>query len=85
LPAGKLESLIGAQGVDQATVKTCAETPEVKNEITADIEAGNAIGIEGTPSFVIGALDDKGNVKGEVVVGAQPLASFEKIIDKYIK
>lgn len=85
LPAGKIESLIGAQGLNAATIKACAETEEVKKEIAADIEAANSIGIEGTPSFVIGTLDEQGNVKGEVVVGAQPLASFEKIIDKYLQ
>jgi protein-disulfide isomerase len=81
LPAGKMEALIAGQGLNAATVKACAETEEVKN----DIAAASSIGIEGTPSFVVGVLDDKGNVKGEVVVGAQPLASFEKIIDKYLK
>jgi protein-disulfide isomerase len=85
LPAGKMEALIGAQGLSAATIKACAETEEVKKEIAADVEAANSIGIEGTPSFVVGVLDDKGNVKGEVVVGAQPLASFEKIIDKYLQ
>jgi protein-disulfide isomerase len=85
LPAGKIETLLAAQGVNAAAAKTCAETEEVKKEIAADIEAASGIGIEGTPSFVVGVLDDKGNVTGEVVVGAQPLATFEKIIDKYLK
>lgn len=85
LPAGKMDQLLVAQGMNAAEAKTCGETAEVKNEITKDSEAAAAIGIEGTPSFVIGTLDENGNVKGEVVVGAQPLASFEKIIDKYLK
>lgn len=85
IPAATLDKLIVAQGVNAATIKTCAATEAVKSEITADIEAATAIGIEGTPSFVIGTLDDQGNVKGEVVVGAQPFASFEKIVDKYLQ
>lgn len=85
LPAGKMDQLLVAQGMNAAEAKTCGETAEVKDEITKDSEAAAAIGIEGTPSFVIGTLDENGNVKGEVVVGAQPLASFEKIIDKYLK
>ncbi len=85
LPAGKLDSLITAQGLNVAAVKACAETEEVKTEIAKDIEAANSVGIEGTPSFIVGTLDDKGNVKGEVVVGAQPVAAFEKIIDKYLQ
>lgn len=85
IPAATLNKLIADQGLAAATVKTCAEGAEVKSEITADIDAASAIGIEGTPSFVIGKLDAQGNVKGEVVVGAQPLASFEKIVDKYLQ
>lgn len=84
IPAATLDKLIAAQGVNAAAIKTCAATEAVKSEITADIEAATAIGIEGTPSFVIGTLDSQGNVKGEVVVGAQPFTSFEKIIDKYL-
>jgi protein-disulfide isomerase len=80
-----MDQLLTTQGVNAADVKTCGETAEVKDEIVKDSEAAAAIGIEGTPSFVIGTLDENGNVKGEVVVGAQPLASFEKIIDKYLK
>jgi protein-disulfide isomerase len=85
IPAATLDKLIVAQGVGAAAMKTCAETQAVKSEITADIDAATAIGIEGTPSFVIGTLDAEGNVKGEVVVGAQPFATFEKIVDKYIQ
>lgn len=80
-----LDKLIGAQGVNAATTKTCAATEDVKSEISADIDAATKVGIEGTPSFVIGTLDGEGKVKGEVVVGAQPQASFEKIIDKYLQ
>lgn len=85
IPQATLDKLIAAQGVNAASIKTCAATEAVKSEITADIEAGSTVGIEGTPSFVIGTLDEQGNVKGEVVVGAQPLTSFEKIIDKYLQ
>lgn len=85
IPPATLDKLITAQGLTPATVKTCAATEEVKSEITADIDAASTIGIEGTPSFVIGTVDGEGKVTGEVVVGAQPLASFEKIIDKYLQ
>lgn len=84
VPTATLDKLIAAQGVTAASIKTCAATDAVKSEITADIDAATSIGIEGTPSFVIGKLDDQGNVTGEIIVGAQPLASFERAIDKYL-
>jgi protein-disulfide isomerase len=85
VPQAKLDQLLTAAGVNAASVKACAEKQDVKDEIAADIEAASSIGIEGTPSFVVGKLDDKGNVKGEVIVGAQPFATFEKTVEKYLK
>ncbi len=85
IPAATLDKLIADQGVGASAIKTCAASEAVKSEISDDIDAATQIGIEGTPSFVIGKLDAQGNVKGEVVVGAQPLASFEKIVDKYLQ
>ena len=41
-------------------------------EIDADITEGAKVGISGTPSFVIG---------DELIVGAQPIDAFRKVID----
>jgi len=41
--------------------------------------------VTGTPSFVIGTLNDDGTVTGEVVVGALPISGFDDVIGKYSK
>ena len=43
---------------------------------------GQNAGVSGTPSFIIGVLQDDGNtVMGEKLVGAQPYANFKSVID----
>lgn len=88
LPAGKLDQLITKVGANPTTVTACAATDAVKQEISKDIADGSKAGVNGTPSFIIGKLDDKGNVTGERVVGAMPLSGangFSAVIDKYLK
>lgn len=85
LPAGKLDELIRTAGANVATVTACAGTDAIKAEIAKDIADGGKVGINGTPSFVIGTIDDKGNVTGERIVGALPIDGFKTAIEKYLK
>lgn len=84
LVEGKLDELIRSAGANPTSVNKCAESQAVKDEIAKDLTAGQAAGISGTPSFVIGKVDKDGNVTGERVVGALPLPEFKKVIDKYL-
>ncbi|MDP2837882.1 MAG: DsbA family protein [Candidatus Moranbacteria bacterium] len=85
LPAGKLDELIRATGANVTTVTACAGTDAIKEEIAKDIADGSKVGINGTPSFVIGIIDEKGQVTGERVVGALPIDGFRTAIEKYLK
>ena len=40
---------------------------------------------EEQPYLYVGKLDKDGNVVGEVLVGAQPYAAFEAVINKYLE
>ena len=49
------------------------------------MRAAGAIGIRGTPSFVVGRYDTKtGNVKGEMFSGALPKEQIAALLDKYL-
>lgn len=85
LGEGKLDELIRKQGADPKKVNACAETEAAKQEIQKDIADGGQAGVSGTPSFIIGTLDDKGNVTGERVVGAVPFEQLKSTVDKYLK
>jgi protein-disulfide isomerase len=51
----------------------CLDDSKYADEVTKDTSEGQAAGVSGTPSFFI---------NGTMLVGAQPYAEFQKIIDK---
>jgi protein-disulfide isomerase len=66
--------------LDVKRMMECIADPRIEKAIQADIAEANALGVSGTPTFVIGR--SKGDsLEGTRVVGAQPLATFEGRID----
>ena len=63
-------------GINMTAFNTCLDTHAAKAVVTADEAEGVAIGVTGTPSFVMG---------GQLVLGAVPTASFEASIDAALK
>ncbi len=84
MPEAKQAELIGKVGANVKSVTACAATDAVKEEIAKDIADGSAVGVSGTPSFVIGTLADDGTVTGERIVGALPTEGFKTKIDQYL-
>jgi protein-disulfide isomerase len=85
LPEGKMDDILRQVGVNVAAVNQCTTSEKFKDEIAKDMSDGQAAGVSGTPSFVIGKLGADGKVDGELVVGALPLAQFKSTIEKYLK
>jgi len=48
-------------------------------EIDADLHAAEALGVDGTPTFLV---VPSGSASGYVIVGAQPFAKFHKLIER---
>lgn len=71
-------------GIDPDEFIDCAEKQEYIDEVYDDLDDASALGMSGTPSFLIGTLDEDGNVDGEVVVGAQPYEVFESAIRRQL-
>jgi protein-disulfide isomerase len=66
-------------GLDAGAFKACIESDKHLAEIRGSGQGAAAIGITGTPSFVVGTV--KGDtLDGIKIVGAQPYAVFEKAI-----
>jgi predicted DsbA family dithiol-disulfide isomerase len=63
-------------GLNLDRFKKDAASPEVKKRIDADAQEAAAIGITGTPGFLI---------NGRFLRGAQPFNSFKGIIDQELK
>ncbi|MBE2235473.1 MAG: thioredoxin domain-containing protein [Anaerolinea sp.] len=71
-PSETFQSYAGEMGLDTAAFLACLSSGEFDAAIAQDLQAGQAAGISGTPSFLI---------NGNLVVGAQPLAAFQQALD----
>lgn len=60
-------------GVDEGDLTECITEDRFKEEIYADMDDASAIGISGTPGFVVGT---------EIISGAMPYSVFEESIEK---
>ena len=63
-------------GLDAATFNTCVDSHKLKAQVDADIEAGQQVGVDGTPAFF---------VNGRMLSGAQPFEAFKRLIDEEIE
>lgn len=60
-------------GLDLASFKTCLANPETAQRVQRDSDAARAVGITGTPAFLI---------NGILISGARPVDDFSKWIDQ---
>ncbi|MFQ5444477.1 MAG: DsbA family protein [Nitrospinales bacterium] len=65
--------------------KTCLDEGKHQKRVSQDIQEGLKIGIQGTPTFVIGLHDPQSStVTGEMFSGAVPEEKFVTTIEKFI-
>tara|TARA_B100000945_G_scaffold212976_1_gene171572 strand:- start:3226 stop:4263 length:1038 start_codon:yes stop_codon:yes gene_type:complete len=63
----------------------CLDSEKFRGLVEQDIRDGSKLGITGTPGFLVGSFNPKtGEIKGEVLSGAQPYNVFKKTLDKYL-
>jgi protein-disulfide isomerase len=60
-------------GIDMAAFEACSSSGKYKTSVQASTQEGVKLGITGTPTFF---------VNGRMLVGAQPLDAFVRIIDE---
>ncbi len=67
-----LKKYAGDLGLDTAKFNQCLDSSQYASKVDSDFSLGSQTGVSGTPTFFI---------NGAKLVGAQPQASFEPIID----
>lgn len=72
-------------GIDMNKFNTCMTEQRYADKIDQSLSDGMKAGVQGTPGFVVGVLDKDGNVKGKLIAGAYPFASFDEILKEYLK
>ena len=74
---------LGIEDIDE--FKTCWQEGKYEKRVENDIRNGVKIGIQGTPTFVLGSYDHRsGVVSGEIFSGAVSEEKFVKTIEKYL-
>ena len=68
-----LDGFAKEAGIDLSAFAVCRASGKHKNAVLASNEEGSKLGITGTPTFFI---------NGRIVIGAQPLDAFARIIDE---
>ena len=66
-----LISYAGRLNLDRNAFTTCIDAGQFRKQVEADVAEGRAIGVRGTPTFV---------VNGTPLVGAQPIEAFREAV-----
>lgn len=82
---GNLDGLVKKTGLNAPTFNECTEARRYDGSVTKDLNEGKELGVNGTPTFVLGKLDPSGKVNGEVIQGAMPYSVFKSRIDALLK
>lgn len=72
-------------GLNLSSFNTCIADTAQADEVKKDIADGSAAGASGTPTFIIGKSTANGEIDGDLVVGAQPYAAFQAVIDPLLE
>jgi protein-disulfide isomerase len=84
LQADKLGGYAQAASMDVPKFQACVDSDKYRAAIDKDIAEGTAVGVSGTPSFVLGRVEN-GQLQGVRMVGAMPYAQFEAKIQDMLK
>ena len=84
LDGAPYDAIAAALGLDVERFKACRADPAVAEEVRTDETQAASRGVSSTPTLMVGRMV-KGELVGEVIVGAQPLEVFVKRIDELLK
>jgi protein-disulfide isomerase len=69
-------------GMDGAKFDECLSLGRYAARVTRGVTDGAAVGVQATPTFVVGKTKPGDVVEGTVIRGAQPLETFRRFIDQ---
>jgi protein-disulfide isomerase len=89
LQQNKLELIRNARraGIrDTSSFEKCLDSGKYQKRVENDLEEGISLGIQGTPTFIIGTYNHStATVNGEMFSGAVAPSKFIDLIEKYLK
>lgn len=85
LDDAKIQKIASDLKLNISTFTTCLSDTAKADEVKKDVADGSAAGASGTPTFLIGKSTSDGKIEGDLVVGAQPFAAFQAVIDPLLQ
>lgn len=76
LSADNFKTWAGELGLDATKFDECVASGKHRASVLADFQAGQKVGVTGTPAFFI---------NGRMISGAQPFEKFKEIIDDELR
>jgi protein-disulfide isomerase len=73
------------QDLDTNKFDTCLKEEETLDKVKADMDFANQNGVNGTPGFIIGKLEDGKLTQGIRIAGALPIDTFKTYIDEFLQ
>ena len=84
LGVAALKAAVEGLGINPVTFDTCLDG-QATARIQADVALGDKVVLEGTPAWLIGLIQQDGNVTvTDRLTGARPFTEFQKVLDKAI-
>ncbi|GAA5645125.1 DsbA family protein [Vibrio proteolyticus] len=74
----------GELSLDMTKFTACLSDPKVVEKINEDITLATSLGVRGTPSFLIGRIENNEMVEPKLVVGAQDYRVFSALFEQLL-
>jgi protein-disulfide isomerase len=71
--------------LDVEAFSACLDSGKYAKTVEADLAAGSAAGVTGTPKFFIGKAKPDGTIVATAMKGAQPAAAFSLLINRLLE
>ncbi|GJL58600.1 MAG: thioredoxin [Nitrospirales bacterium] len=78
---GLYQKLARSLGLNMDQFESCVISPEQAQKVDADVVYGQEIGVNGTPTFFIGRVENGHLTDAQEVSGTKPLSAFSRIIE----
>lgn len=72
-------------GIASDRFDTCLDSGAYAEEVQKDMADGQALGVQGTPTFFIGLTGKDNTIQGIRIAGARPYAVFKQIFDRFLE
>lgn len=74
-----------SQGLDMTKFTACLGDAGAAQEVQSDLEQGMALGVDGTPAFLVGRVIDGKVVDAKMITGAVGFERFQQVVDGLLK